>query len=361
MTEDLAAYEKTLRKKHSFSWTPKFERETRTILNEKVFSAVVVKVFEKLEWDVVYQGEKTIEAKRKGDWDRWTEKITVQLDYGKVKVKSVSLGNEMWDNGRNSKRVHLFIHALEQTESEYDRVSLAELETEVERSQNWDDYEIPESLPLPKERRAPTFTIPVVGGLVFALVMGFLVAFISTEIVYFIGVFEVGVAIALAFVLKLLIKLGNYSEYDNLNYLLIGMIIVTYLSNQYFQYQLILSENSLPQIGFGSFMQRRLESGLKLKSIDTGWIGLVVSWIFQLGFTYLIGILRLISGLTKVQLERVPMEVVDFAFYHFVKEKDERGVRNELAQKGWSTELNQDEVFEAIGAIYGAQNLQQME
>ena len=27
------------------------------------------------------------EAKRKGDWDRWTEKISVTYEFGKVKLK----------------------------------------------------------------------------------------------------------------------------------------------------------------------------------------------------------------------------------------------------------------------------------
>ncbi len=76
-------------------------------------------------------------------------------------------------------------------------------------------------------------------------------------------------------------------------------------------------------IGFIEFIKLRLDAGLTIKSLNTGWIGLLISWIFQLGFTYLIGMLRLISSLTNYQLERVPMPVVDFAFYHFVKEKTE--------------------------------------
>lgn len=64
---------------------------------------IVIKAFEKLGWDSVFQDEISAEAKRKGDWDRWTEKISVVYEYRKVKVKSISLENEMWDNGRNSK------------------------------------------------------------------------------------------------------------------------------------------------------------------------------------------------------------------------------------------------------------------
>ena len=238
MIEELKKYESTIKKKHSFNWTPKFEEEFRTDLNKKVFVPIVIMTFEKLGWDLVFQDEILAEAKRKGKWDRWTEKISVVYEYGKVKVKSVSLGNEMWDNGRNSKRVRLFKYAFQQTEKEFDKDALAELEKEVERTNNWDDYEIPESLPQPKERKEPKLWIPILGGLITAIILGFTIALLSVKGIYIIGVFEVGVAFAIGFALKFLIKVSNYTNYDILNYMLIGMVIIVYVSNQYFQYQI---------------------------------------------------------------------------------------------------------------------------
>ncbi|GAB3540228.1 hypothetical protein GCM10027443_37860 [Pontibacter brevis] len=361
MTEELKNYESTLRKKHSFNWTPKFEEEFWTDLNKIVFVPIVVKTFEKLGWDLVFQDETSAEAKRKGAWNSWTEKISVIYEYGKVKVKSVSLGNEMWDNGRNSKRVKLFIYTFQQTEKEFDKAALAELEKEVEKTKNWDDYEIPESLPQPKERKEPQLWVPIVGGIIAALLLGFVVAFLSLKGIYIIGVFEVGIAFAIGFVLKYLIKASNYTNYSKLNFLMIGMVGIVYVSNQYFQYQIILIENNLQPIGFLEFIKLRLEAGLTIKSLNNGWIGLVISWIFQLGLTYAMGVLRLVSNLTSYQLERVPMEVVDFAFYHFVKEKTEDQVRTELSKMGWTEEQDQDEVFESIGAVQGATELNRME
>jgi hypothetical protein len=55
------------------------------------------------------------------------------------------------------------------------------------------------------------------------------------------------------------------------------------------------------------------------------------------------------------------MEVVDFAFYHFVKEKTEDQVRTELSKMGWTEEQDQDEVFESISAVQGATELNRME
>src|SRR5690606_7861444 len=127
MTPELKLYEKSLKRSHSFGWTPKHEEVIKTSLNKKVFVPIVIKVFEKLCWDVVHQDELSAEAKRSGDWKRWTEKITVSYEYGNVRIKSVSLDNGMWDAGRNSKRVRLFIHAFQEMEKEYDAVAIAEL------------------------------------------------------------------------------------------------------------------------------------------------------------------------------------------------------------------------------------------
>ena len=165
----------------------------------------------------------------------------------------------------------------------------------------------------------------------------------------------------MGFVLKQLIKVSNYTFYDHLHYLLIGMILITYISNQYFQYQIILNENNFQPFSFWEFMQVRFESGLTIKKLNTGWIGLLISWILQLVITYLIGVLRLSSSLISYSLERVPMEVVDFAYYHFVKEKTEDQVRDELSKMGWTEKQDQEEVFESIGAMQGATEMNRME
>lgn len=361
MTEELKQIESTIKRKHSFNFTPKYEEVFETDLNKTVFVPIAVKTFEKLGWDVVYQGEDSVEAKRKNDWDKWTEKITVQWENGKAKVRSVSLGNEFWDYGRNSKRVGLFIYAFQQTEKEFDVEALEELEREVERANNWDDYEVPETLPQPGKQKAPQFWIPLAGGMVAALMLGYLVAFLSTKGFYIIGLFEVGIAFAIGFSFKFLIKAGNYSDYKQLNRLLIAIVVLVYLSNQYFQYQILRNEIYLESIGFLEFIKLRIEAGLTIESLNTGWIGLLLSWVFQLGFTYLLGTLSLGASLTGFQLERVPMEAVDFAAYHLVKGKTEVQVRAELSKMGWREKQDQDEVFEAIGAVHGAAEWNRME
>lgn len=363
MEESLKTYEKTIQKKHSFGWTPKFEEEFRTTLNEKTFIPIAEKAIEKLGWDIVYKDGTHIEAKRNENnfgFDKWTEIISISFNHGKVTVKSESLGNEMWDNGRNSKRVKLFIHALKETEKNFDKESLGKLEIEVDKKNNWDDYIIPESLPKPNGTKQPNFIIPLIGGIFVAIILSFLLAKVSTNGIYVIGLFEFLIAIVIGFSLNYLIKLSNFTDFVKLRYVFIGMIILTYVLNQYFQYEIILRENNYERIGFIEFIKLRMENGLTIKKLNTGWIGLLISWVLQFVITYYVGILKLITGLTTYQLDRVPVEVVDFAFYNLVKDKTEDEVRKELSLKGWSEKQNQDEVFEAIQAIHGATEISRM-
>jgi len=351
MTKEHKEYEKKIKKKHRFAWTPKYEEELRTSIEKDFFMSVVVKVFEKLEWDIVYQDETLVEAKCKNKWDKWSEKIEVKFAYGKIKVKSTTLDGSIWDNGKNSKRVKLFIHVFNETVKSFDRESLKKIKKEVENVSNWDDYEIPDTLPAPIKRRKSNFVIPLIGGIIIALILGLLLAFVSIKGGYVIGLFEFIIAFIVGFSLKYLIKTGNYTDYDNLQKLLIGMVAIIFLSNQFFQYYMIVNANDLEGVGFVDFMKLRIEQGLKLKDIDTGWIGLILSWAFQIWFIYILGTLNLSNHLIKYQLERVPEEVSDFAFYHFIKGKTEQQVRTELSKKGWTHKYDQDAVFEAIGAI----------
>lgn len=356
MEENLKEYEKTIKKKHSFNWTPNYKEELRSSLSQTVFIPIAEKTFQKLGWDIVFKSENSIEAKRKEKTlgiEQWTEAITVTYNFGNLEVKSQSLGNEMWDNGRNSKRVKLFIHVLKETENEFDKNALNELELETEKKNNWDDYVIPTSLPKPTDSKIPNFSIPIIGGLIIALILGFIIAEISIHGIYFIGLFEFLIGTAIAFSLRFLIKLSNFTDFKKLQFLLIVIIFIIFLSNQYFQYEIILNENNYERIGFFEFIKIRFSEGLTIKTLNTGWIGLVISWILQLGITYLVAYLRLVSIVTSYQLERIPAEVLDFSYYHLLKGKSENEVRKELAEKGWTEIENQNEVFEGIEAIYG--------
>jgi hypothetical protein len=344
-------YEETISRKHSIGFTPTYKEEFRTFINQTLFVAIAEKTFEKLRWDVVYKDDYSIEAKRKdAGWmnERWTEIITAHYNNNTVLVKSESLGNEIWDNGKNSKRVKLFIYAYQETLKTFNIQALNDLEKEIEKKNNWDDYVIPETLPQPKPTKTPNITLPIIGGICTSLITGFLVAYLSVKGLYFIGIFEFLIATALVFVMKYLIKFSNYTDLNKLLYLFGGMIVLTYVSNEYFQYEIILNTNNLERIGFWSFLKIQFSNGFTVNKINTGWIGWIVIWIVQLGLTGIFIYFRLAAALTKYILERVPPEVVDFTFYHLIKDKSEEEIRTELSKKGWSDVQHQNEAFEAI-------------
>lgn len=363
MEEKFKVYEKTIKKKHSINWTPNYKEEFRTSLNKTVFIPIVEKVLQKLDWNLVFKDENSIEAKRKVKslgFEQYTEAITISYYFGVIKVKSESLGNEMWDFGRNSKRVKLFIFAFKETEKEFDRNALNELEEETEKKNNWDDYVIPENLPKPKIFKKPNFYIPLIGGIIISFIIGFIIAEVSLHVVYIIGLFEIFIGIAIAISLNYLVKLSNFTNLKKLHLLLIAMVFVIFISNEYFQYEIILSENNYDKIGFFEFIKIRLSEGLTINKLTTSWIGLVISWIIQLIVTYFIGNIMFVSLLLKYQLNKIPDEVVEFAYYHLIKEKSKDEIRNELAKKGWTEIKNQNEVFDAIVAIFDVKELNRM-
>lgn len=361
MKPEFEQYEKSIKKKHSFGWTPKYEEEARTELPPNVFSAIVAITFEKLDWELVFQDTKHLEAKKMGKWNTYTEKISISYEFGKVKVKSLALGNEIWDNGRNSKRVKLFIYAFKETESEFSREDLIDLEKEVERKNNWDDYQIPEKLPPPLKQNKPRIQVALLGGIFLSIFLGFLIAYSTINIGYTIVIFEIIISFLISFAFNYLIKLSNYTNYIHLRKILLGTIILSYFLNQYFFYELIMYENSYTNFSFFDFISLRFQEGLILESFNTGWVGLVISWVFQIWFTLLFSEFFLVSFLAKYSIGKVPLEVIDFAMFHFIKEKTEPQVRTELSKMGWSKTQDQNDAFEAIGAVFSANEINRME
>lgn len=351
-------FEATIKAKHSFGWMPKYKAIIETTIRKDLITEVSSKVFEKLNWDVIHKDTESTEARRKNNYGAWTEKIVVKVVAGgKIDVESATLGNEMWDFGRNSKRVKLFEFAFKTEEKTYDSKRQDELQNEVQRRDNWDDYVIPDSLTPPAKGIEPNFAIPSIGGLLISIVCALVIAYVSVKGIYIIGLFESLVGLAFGFTLKYLIRWGNYTDMEKLTYLIYAMIAVFFFGNQIFQYEIIVSNNNIADASFFDFIKYMFENGLKIKSLNTGWIGLVVSWILQVVIIYYITLLRTASSLVVYQMERTPPDVVDFACYHFVKGKSESEVRQELSRKGWTDNQNQNEVIESIRAIGDRQEI----
>ena len=354
-------FEKTIDKRSSFAFTPKYRESFKTNTRPNLIYAIAIKAFERLEWDVVFSDKNTVEAKRRNDFNSWSEKITVSIKpTGDVEVKSSSLGNEMWDMGRNSKRVKLFIHVYQEIKSGYDEEKLDDLAEEVTRQENWDDYEIPGTLPKPKYVKEPQLIFPLVLAIVASILLGGLFA-VTSKYFYIILLFETGIGIALAFILLQGVKLGNYTNHTMIRIIMGFSVISIVVLTQYFQYLMIIYEHNAFDLTFFQFIQLRIEAGFMFRDLNTGWVGWLVVIILQLVLIYHTCWLRLIFYITNFQFKRVPEEVVNFAIYHFVKGKSEIEVKNELAMKGWADRQSQEYVIEAVGAVYGQQELRRID
>lgn len=332
---------------------PKYSKTFTSRVKSELIYVVTLEVFDRLEWEVVYQNqeERTVEAKRHRD-SRKGEKIIVQFDLkGNITVCSTSLGGELWDMGRNSERVLLYEHVFEEVTTEMSEEKLLNMKTEIDKEENWDNYVIPESLPAPKSLTEPNIWIPIIAGVFGVTVLGGLFAVVS-QVIYILILFEVGIGIGLGYTLGIGLKKGNYTNYSSFFRIILVSVIGIVVMNQVFQYLIIINQHGfVGQVSFYQFLEARFQAGFVIKDFNTGWIGWIAVWCFQLIVIGWVCWLRLFSTMIQYRVDRVPMEVIDFAFYHLIKGKSEVGIRNELARMGWIESREQDNVFEALASI----------
>lgn len=355
MNIELENLQSTIKRKYSFKYKPEFSESFKTDIKESHIIPLTIEVFEKLEWPIVYTDKNSVEAKRKGDWNKLTEKITVtKKASGRIEVHSKTIEGNFIDFGKNSKRTGLFIALFQKLATEYkESGKLIELQTEFEKQNNWADYEIPNELPKPKEFGKPNLTLSIIGGLIIAVLFGLLIAFLTINFTYFIGVYELGIGFGIGYFFGQILKKTNYIEFRPIQFIVAGMMIVMFITSQFTQYQLIISENNISELGFFEFMKMRFEHGLTIKDLNTGWIGLTLSWIFQMVFPYFLAIGKIAGITAHYMIEKIPAKVLEYTIYLFDMEKSESEVRAELAQKGWNKKSDQDDVIQAIAEISG--------
>jgi hypothetical protein len=78
MEQTYKDFEKTIKTKHSFRWTPRYKDSLQTTIKVELVTELAAKVFEKLDWDVVHKDNESAEARRKNKFGTWTEKIIVR-------------------------------------------------------------------------------------------------------------------------------------------------------------------------------------------------------------------------------------------------------------------------------------------
>lgn len=358
--EKFLTYEKSLKgsRRISFWSPPKYTIKFKSNLSPKHFIALADKIFPDFDWDIVYKDEKSIEFKTRVS-DEWTEKITVSVVENQiVEVISQSLTESLMnDSGDNHKRVQFFQYVMEECAKDYTNEELDSLLEEVEKEDNMADYVIPEKLSKPPLFKNSTISysvlVTILGSSLLAVIFG-----LMTHFFYIIILWESLIGIALGFIIGQSVKWGNYTNFTNLQYLIIGAVVSILFGSQYFQYQLFIVENSMVSIGFIDFVIARLEEGFHFSDFNTGWIGWLIVWVLQFCMIYFISLNRLASMTIEYQITRIHEKVIEFAMYHFTQDKSEEEVKVELAKMGWRDKQAQEYVMEALMAVYEANQLQ---
>ncbi|WP_299440359.1 hypothetical protein [uncultured Aquimarina sp.] len=347
----------SIKRKHVFKYKPEFSESFKTEINDGQIIPLTIEVFKKLEWPIVYTSKNSVEAKRKGDFNKLTEKITItKHNSGSIEVHSKSIESNFWDVGRNSKRTGLFIALFQKLALEYkENEKLTELEAEFEKQNSWADYEIPTTLPQPKTDKQHNLLTILTGGLSAAILVGVLVGFLSQKFIYIIFLFELGTGFLFGYLFNKIIKIANFKDFSKIR-LMIGLFVfIIFITNQYFQFHLMITENNIPDLDFIEFQKYRLKLGFVIDKLNTGWIGQVAIWILQLVLPFLFAQIKIIRGMMNQAIEKIPEKVLEYAIYLLEMGKPESEIRAELASKGWSKKNNQDDVFDAIHAIIGFQ------
>ncbi|WP_299685670.1 hypothetical protein [uncultured Dokdonia sp.] len=330
-----------------------FSESFKTDLTDNQIIPLILEVFDKLEWIVVFTDKKSIEAKRKNSFNKPTEKITVtKSNSGQIKVHSKTIDTHFWDVGRNSLRTGLFIAVFKKLATEYKASGkIIELTTEYENHTNWADYEIPPILPKPKPSKKPNLTLTLLGGILISIIIGLTVGFLTQTFVYFIGVYELIIGLVIGYLFSNILKETNYVDYSRIQIMIGGIAIGVFLISLYTQYYIIITEERLLGITFFEFIKLRVESGLMIKTLNTGPLGLILSWILQITLPFFIAQSKVAINLMSYSIEKIPEKVMEYAVYLLENNKSESEIRAELSAKGWNKKEDQDNVFEAIGSI----------
>lgn len=264
MEQKYKDFEKTIKKKVSFNFTPKYKEQVEIPgVNPRLIIEIAQKAVEALDWTLIYVDEAILEAHTTtGKWSA-NYAISISINHlGRMEVKSQSTGNEIIDLGVNSKKVKLFIYAFEDIRSGYDQTALDELQKQVEKEDKMSDYVIPVSLPQPKTSKTPNRNLLWAGALAFSAVAAFLLAFISYHGIYIIGLFEFAVAWLAALTIKQVLKWSNYTDLTHYTLLIITMTAVIFIGEQLFQYLIFINDTGYSFLSFFEFMEEKIAAGI---------------------------------------------------------------------------------------------------
>ncbi|MFT4603152.1 MAG: hypothetical protein ACI857_003339 [Arenicella sp.] len=346
---------KSIKKKRSFSFTPKAEISFYSREKQTAIHALCLKTIEELQWDRIHIEDLLIEIRRKRkknfaslqDENNWTHDISISFDQGgKITVKSKSLGSESFDMGRNNEGVQLFKLVFEKMASETKAAELKTIESDYKAQQSWDNYEIPDQLPIVDLIDSPSKLKFYVFGIIGVTLLAFLSSYLLSKI-YFILVTELILGLAISYILIFAVEQSNFTHFQQSKRLIIYSSIGFLLFHEISGYIYFTNENPIFNLTMIEYFTYKFETGLVYKDLKLGPISYGAKLFLMPFFIYYVCMFTFPIKFILFLTNRVPEEVSDFVLYHFIQGKDEDGVKRELAKKEWTNPVMQDYAIQA--------------
>lgn len=343
--------ERSIKKIHRFAFfgTPKYEEVLTVPIKKFLFLPIAEKVVQLLGWEYLGGAEDTIYAETKNKWGVRGRVTICYEEYTKISIRSESLMDQIWDNGRNSRRVKLFIRVLLDEIEHLSDVDRSEIEQKFEKEYNWDDYEVPKIISPPLTLKAPNFWVPLIATL-FASIIS---AFIYVEIVMITKISILVPDLVVVFFMYLVVtrvaRFANYTEIKGLITVLVtGGITIT---GTVFIRMYMLSAGSTVANNFLDWLINRYSSIAELNILELLYF--LFSILFYYSVLSFVFYLRIIKYRAEIIFDRIPEDVYEYALYLVSKGHSLESLRLRLSEIGWEKEKDQDFVIEAL-MEYGA-------
>ena len=221
---------------------------------------------------------------------------------------------------------------------------------------SYDQYTAPVLLPSPTKEQPASFPIiSVVLGCLTAVGLG-IALFLASRLIYIVILYNVFIGVCLGKVISYGIGVAGYRGVFMLKLLTTVCAFLVYLSFYVvlLAYALTYMEESfnfieLPII-FIDFM-REVAEVQEFFGAEIGTIGNIIIWIVELLITCFYSWEQVKIKLRAMDVESVPMEVIEFILYLYGKKYEINNVRRELADHGWKDRLDQDKALSATSSL----------
>lgn len=296
-----------------------------------------------LYWEIIISEKDCLRAIRSNDY-KGTEEVTIIYCDGELTIECRLLESSL-EFQRKSKRINEFKLAFNEITQEL--VSSEKIEEELQYTKELErqtEYVVPESLSKPPVIKEQKWFYFIQGTLLLTSILGCLLAMFSSFI-YYIFLFDSAIGVAVAFVYAFLVKKSNVSNFKKIIISGFISILTIYFLSQLIRFLFIVNKHNIIDASIFDYFQEKFNAGIQIEDFDLGSIGLVVAWLVELATSLGSFYLYFSMKFTKIELEKIPSDVLDFVAYLIDEGKNDSEIRNELSRMGWTDIENQNSVL----------------